>query len=550
MNEPIRVALAGLFEEVNTFAAETMGLARITGNMTTGFQRWSGQALVDGHRGTRTYMGGFLDALAQAPQVEVVPSVLYSYGAGPPIEGAAYAQMKGEIVAALLEAMPLDAVLLQLHGAAVAEGVDDVEGDLCAAIREALGPTVRLVCAADHHANLTQRHLQQVDLLTMVHHYPHVDMYDAAHRAARLVPAMVRGETRPHGHLEPIPLLLSPQSTIDGCLYAPIRAEAQAYALREGIHEFSFAYGFPFADVDFNHAAVNCWAESPELAASTAKAFAAWVWANRERFVARTLSAQEAVALACDELARQGRVDRADATRAPTGAEEGASAGPAPARSFGFVPDTRPQGPVVIADKSDNTGSGAPGDATHLLRELIARGVRQAAVCTIRDPETVRQAMGAGVGSVIDVELGGKASALGGAPIRGKGYVKSISDGRYTVVSPMGRGTRLDTGPSVGLLIEGVDVAVISGTMQPFDAGQMKQLGFDPRDYRVVVLKSANHFRAWWSDVASLIIDADPQGIATSDLWSFEFKHKRHRLYPLDAEAAYDPALPRGTVHS
>ena len=103
----------------------------------------------------------------------------------------------------------------------------------------------------------------------------------------------------------------------------------------------------------------------------------------------------------------------------------------------------------------------------------------------------------------------------------------------------MGAGTKFDVGPAAGLLIEGVDVAVISGLMQAFDANQMKMVGFDPRDYRIVVVKSANHFRAWWTDVASTIIDCDPPGIASNDLTTFSYEKKTRKLYPLDADAVY-----------
>jgi len=212
------------------------------------------------------------------------------------------------------------------------------------------------------------------------------------------------------------------------------------------------------------------------------------------------------------------------------------------ARSFGFLPDSKAKGPIVIAEKSDNPGCGAPGDATHVLWELLKNNVQEAAVCTIKDAETVKQAMQAGVGQVIDVKLGGKATSSGGKPVPAKAYVKSISDGHYTIRSEMGRGYAFDTGPSVGLLIEGVDVTVISGVNQAFDAQQMKLNGFDPLDYRVIVLKSANHFRAWWTDVASLIIDCDPPGIASNDLSTFTFKKKDRKLYPLDVDAVYDEA--------
>jgi Metallopeptidase family M81 len=90
MAATMRIALTGLFEEVNTFAVESMGLAKITGNMTTGFQKWSGKGLIDDYKGSKTYMSGYIAALEEASGVEIVPTVLYSYSAGPTIEGSTY----------------------------------------------------------------------------------------------------------------------------------------------------------------------------------------------------------------------------------------------------------------------------------------------------------------------------------------------------------------------------------------------------------------------------------------------------------------------------
>jgi len=538
----VRIALAGLFEEVNTFADETMGKAKITGNMTTGFQQWTDKAIIEEYKGSKTYMGGFIAALEESPEVEIVPTTFWSFSAGPTIEGKAYQKMKQDILDRLAAAMPLDAIALSLHGAGVAEGVDDVETDLTAAIRKQVGPNVKLVCALDHHCNLTDADVQVMDLISIVYDYPHIDMYDTAYRAAKLLADMVKGKANPYGYFVRLPLVMQCMSTMDGNLYAPIRKKVEEFAKRDGIYEFSFAYGFPFADVPYNSAVVNTWATSPELAEKTAKEFAALLWQYRDRFVAKPLSAEDAVQQALAALVKQERILRTAVSHPLLYGESAAllsSEKEELDRSSGFLPDENTPGPIVIAEKSDNPGGGAPGDATHLLRELIRNKVQQAAVCAIRDPETVKKAMEAGVGKIVDVELGGKSSKLGGSPIRGKAYVKSISDGRYTIVSPMGAGTKFDVGPAVGLLIEGVDVAVISGLMQAFDANQMKMLGFDPHDYRIVVVKSANHFRAWWTGVASQIIDSDPPGIASNDLSTFEFKKKTRKLYPLDKDAVY-----------
>jgi microcystin degradation protein MlrC len=542
----MRVAIAGLFEEVNTFATETMGPVTITGNITTGFQQWTGQALLDENRGTETFVGGLIDALEASPEVEVVPAAFWSYLAGPIIEGNAYQQMKQDILEKLSAALPLDAVALHLHGAGIAEGVDDVEGDLTAAIRQLVGPNVKLVCTLDHHTNATDLFLQQIDLATTVYGYPHTDAHAAAYRAARLIPDMVKGTVKPCGHFEYLPFIMQMLSTLDGQPYVLIRQQVEAFAQRDGIYEFSFFYGFPLADIAFNTPAVNCWASSPELASSTAKEFAVWLWENRQQFVAAPITAASAIQQALSILAEQNRIQSNEVDR-PVLFEESqirlARADEELAQSFGFLPDLDPACPILIADKSDNPGGGAPGDATHLLWELIHNQVQQAAVCFIRDPETVKQALQAGVGSIIDVVLGGKYSKLGGEPVRGKAYVKTISDGRFTMVSPLGRGVKIDVGPAVGLTIEGVDVAVVCGLVQAYDHSHMRLVGFDPRDYRIIVVKSANHFRAWWSRYSHQFIDCDTPGLASNDLSTFTFQNKTRKLYPLDADAVYpEPA--------
>ncbi|MBE5159996.1 M81 family metallopeptidase [Vibrio parahaemolyticus] len=547
MTKNYKIALAGMYLEMNSFAEEAMGKSKITGNMTTGFQGWSAEDLLKEYRGSKTYMGGYIDAFDEHPDIEVIPATFWSFVAGGPIAAEDYQTMKKDILDRLGKAMPLDAVALCLHGAGAAEGVEDAETDLCVAIRELVGPDTKIVSAQDHHGCLSDEDVKLLDLITIVYQYPHVDMYDAAYRAAKMLPAMLKGDIKPYGYFERLPMVLAPQSTMDGCLFAPIMKKVLEFAQRDGILEFSLNYGFPWADVSNNQYVVNAWAETPDLAEKTAKEFAALLWNNRERFVAKTLSAEEAVQQALTELVKQGRVLEEE-TRAmlhndatvvfSDGKEE-------EARSFGFLPDEKHLGPVVIAEKSDNPGGGALGDATHVLRELIKYQVKQACVCTINDPQTVQKAVQAGVGQIIDVELGGKGSTLAGEPIKAKAYVKSISDGRYTVVSPMGAGTKFDVGPAVGLLIEGIDVAVISGTMQPFDAGQMKMVGFDPADYRVVVLKSSSHFRAWWTDIASTIIDCDPPGICSAELSTLKYKNKTQKVFPLDPDVVYPEVTQR-----
>jgi len=146
--------------------------------------------------------------------------------------------------------------------------------------------------------------------------------------------------------------------------------------------------------------------------------------------------------------------------------------------------------------------------------------------------------MSAGVGAVIGVRLGGKIGPLGGRPIEAKTYVKSLSDGR-AIMRGMDRGAALQLGPSAGLIIGGMDVIVTRVRQQTFDNALLRLHGVDAHDYRIIGLKSAVHFRAWWRDVASRSITADPPGYSTNNVGLFKHTRKACPLFPIDSDATY-----------
>lgn len=542
-----RIAIVGIFEEVNTFATESMGFAEITGDLGTGFQKFEGEEILKEFKGTSTQIGGYIDGLEEQ-KVDIVPGVYYQYSAGPTISDKAYNEMKAKILANLKDAGQIDGVLLGVHGAGITQSHDDMELDLITSIRQQLGAGIKIGAGIDHHSTLMPETVDNLDFLALVKHYPHTDFYGAGKHSALHLVKLIKGEVTAHGHFEQLPFIMQTVSTDPGNAYAPIRRKVEEFSQNKGIYEISLQYGFPWADIKSNTAAVNCWAETAELATKTAKELAQWIWKKRDSFVVETLSAQEALFIAADQLAAQGRISTEQVENAKSLSSDHlydqsianlTNSTKGTASSYGFVPDKDRKGPVVISEKSDNPGAGAPGDATYMLQELIKYGVQQACVSSIQDAETVQQAVKAGVGATIDVTLGGKLSKLSGESVKGKAYVKSISDGHFTIIGPMVTGFRLSVGTTVGLQIGGVDVVVVSGLMQSFDNGQMRICGFDPMDYRIVTLKSANHFRAYWVDVASSIIDSDSPGIASNDLKTVAYKESKRNIYPLDPSATY-----------
>ncbi len=203
------------------------------------------------------------------------------------------------------------------------------------------------------------------------------------------------------------------------------------------------------------------------------------------------------------------------------------------------------EGLIIYADGSDNPGGGAPSDGTVVLRALIEAGLPDAVVGLIVDPETAAQAHEAGVGKTIRVRLGGKTDDRHGAPIEADAYVRCLSDGRFVHRGPMRRGLPGDLGRMALLVVGGVQVAVSTRRTQLLDAEMLRIVGVSPERQRLLVVKSAVHFRADLGPLASHIFDADTPGVHRPDFACFDYRKLRRPIYPLDPLASVADLAPR-----
>ena len=488
-----RLAVAGLGHETNTYADEGLG--------TTGRERFS---IVRGEqmlalRGQNTCVGGMLDRAVELG-LDLAPTYwAYCYPSGT-IEAETYAELKAELLDALRAAMPFDALAIELHGAAVAIGTDDVEGDLGAAIRDVVGD-IPVVGALDLHGNVSDEMGECYDALLGCHLYPHTDLHDRGVEAVDLIARMLDGEVRPVTRVEHLPMLLPTATTDEGHPAARMNEVCAEIESRPGVLDCTVFHGFPYTDTPLVgvHVVVTTDGDA-DLATACGKEVGRWIWTHREEFRPEVLEPAVAVKLAM----------QADAF------------------------------PVVINDTSDNPGGGTPGDATHVLRAFLEADLQDACFAMIKDPETVHQAIAAGVGSRIDVRLGGKHDDLHGDPIEASAYVHSISDGNVTLTGPMLTGVTLRLGPMVRLTIGGVDVIVYaSGASQTFDPEVFLLHGIDVRRYKYVGLKSSQHFRAGFGDLAAQIITADSPGLTSQRVEVFDHTRPPGPLWPVDPAATY-----------
>jgi microcystin degradation protein MlrC len=474
----IRIGVGGFLHETNTFAPTKASYRDFV--QGGGWPALStGRALIEATRKTNIGISGFVEA-AEAEGWELAPTAWCSASPSAHVREDAYERIAKLIVDGLAAAGPLDGIYLDLHGAMVAEHLDDGEGELLARVRQVGGDEVPLVVSLDLHANVTPAMVDRADALIAYRTYPHVDMADTGRACARHLALLLRSGNRFAKAFRQIPFLIpiSWQCTTvepSKSIYAKLGALESA-----DVPTLSFAPGFPAAD--FRDCGPSIMAYDRTQAAADA-------------------AADTIAKLVCDnETAFDGRI---------FGADEGVR------RAMAIA--LRAQKPVVIADTQDNPGAGGTSDTTGMLRALLDNCVSRAALGVIVDPEAAAAAHAAGPGETIALELGGKSGISGDAPFAGDFVVETLSDGRFIAPGPYYGGSRMDLGPSASLRIAGVRVVVASRKAQLADQAIFRYVGIEPTEQGILVVKSSVHFRADFEPIAETILICTAPGAMPAD---------------------------------
>lgn len=209
---------------------------------------------------------------------------------------------------------------------------------------------------------------------------------------------------------------------------------------------------------------------------------------------------------------------------------------PTPIREALQYVETATATPIVLADIGDNPGGGAPEDGTYVLQAILAAELSGGVLAMIWDPDAVAQAVAAGEGQWVEVNLGGHTDNMHGAPLRLRARVRSLSDGTFINEGPMGTGAESDMGATAVLEIGGNDVIVTSKRLQPVDLQVYRSLGIDLASKRFIVVKSSVHYRAAHEPIAAEVIELDTPGLTSPRLAGFGFKRIRRPIFPLDVE--------------
>jgi microcystin degradation protein MlrC len=492
-----RIAIGGFLHESHSFAPLPTGWAEFV--KPGGFPPLQKAAtLLDALRPTSCPAAGAI-MVAEEEGVAIAPLAWGFANPAGPVTAEAFERIAALIVAALSDALeegPLDGVYLDLHGAMVALGFDDAEAELLRRVRAVVGADVPIAASLDPHANMTAAMVAHADVLVPFRTYPHVDMKPAGAQAARLLLRMIRERRRPAkafrelDYWTPLPA----QCTMVAPM-ADVMAERARLAAAEGVWELGFCFGFPYADFPGCGMAIAAFADTAAQAAEAADALAGYIAMKEPEFALGVLPAAEGVARA---MAGTGK------------------------------------GPVILADTQDNPGGGGHGDTTGLLAELIRQGAEGAVLAPMNDAEAAAACHAAGEGATVTLDLGGRSD---GAPLAVTALVERLSDGRFTLTGPMGKGNPADLGPSALIRVApGVRVIVVSRKMQAHDQAIFRFLGVEPAEQRIVAVKSSVHFRADFQPIAREVIVVAAPGPVVADPAVLPFTNLRPglRLRPGD----------------
>lgn len=484
------VVVGRIKHETNTFSSLSTGYDEFAA--TSLFER---DAIPPEFRDTNTDLGGFL-RVADEEGWDVVPTVAANATPGGVVAADALDPFLDTLVSGIEAADP-DAVLLGLHGAMVSEQERDGDGYILDRVRDVAGPDVPVMATLDLHANVTDRMAARADGLFGYDTYPHVDIGATGETAARAMAATLAGDLDPAVVVERAPLLppLPPLQTDDEPMRSLLGQAADAESKQ--VPDISVFGGFAYADV-------------PEAGFSVVGV--------------TDQSRAEATRTACEDVAADARERRHEFDREYTSVETAT----ADADSWDAS-----DGPLLLADVSDNPGGGSAEDGTVILESLLDADVEGVALAAIYDPAAVEAAVQAGVGERVSLELGGHIEENGDA-LSLDATVRRLSDGTYRNQGPMSTGLAVSFGPTAVLDVDGVGVIVGSHRQQPYDPEVFRSNGISPERKRVLVLKSTVHYRAAFEGLVGGIREVLAPGLCSPDLSSFDYENIPRPSYPVD----------------
>jgi len=493
----MRIAIAGFMHESNTFA--------VFPTTMDNFHLHRGDAMIDYYRPTFHEIAGYIKG-ADEYDFELHPLLGADATPAGALTAETYETILGELLAGLKAALPhIDGLLLALHGAMVAEGFPQADGETVRRVREVVGPDFPFFVTHDYHGNVPPQLVEDATGLIIYKTCPHIDQPERGLQAAELLVRTIRGE------VQPVSTIVKPEqlfnivyhNTSSGPMKTLMDA-AIALEAQPGILAASIAAGYQYADVPHMGPSIVVIADGDaELAAREADSLRRQMWDLRDALVPNVPDAAEAVRMAM--------------------------------ASSGY--------PVGLFELGDNIGGGSAGDATIILEQLLAQKA-DGWVVALYDPAAVQQCVAAGIGAVLDLQVGGKVDTMHGATQSVTGRVRALTDGKFEETQRRHGGRRYhDQGLTAVIEVnrdapgKGGLILLNSSRTAPMSIHELTSAGIVPEQQRILVAKGAVAPRAAYEPVCKRIIEVDTAGATSISIPKTEYTLARQTLYEWTAAA-------------
>ena len=490
-----RVIVAEFEHETNCFSPAKAGRRE--------FEEWflkDSDEVIPFFKCTNTVVGGFI-AASEKEGFDIIPIMAACAVPCGLVTRDMFDFAKNKIIQAIKDTKNLDGVLLFFHGAMVSEAGMDSEGDLLRAIRNAVGAEMPVVAVLDLHGNLTKTMVENANAFFPYETYPHTDCFERGYEAGNCIVKMVRGEIAPVMKYRRI-LILAHLIETTHEPHAELLNRVHKWEENPKVINVAVMHGFAWSDIpDAGMSVIAVTDGDSKLADDIVSDMAKTIWERRDKLWKKFLSPEEAIREAMEF----------------------------------------PAGPIIIADTADNPGGGGTGDSTFILRALLKAGAKNVGVAVIPDRQAVQQAIDAGVGSRVTLDLGGKLGPkeITGGPVEITAMVKTIFDGQFINKDLMWKGMLNQMGRTVVLDADGIEIIVPERRIQPWDAEIFRRAGIEPTEKKIIVLKSAVHFKGSFGPMAKRILDVDTPEYLTMSFESLNFKNITRPVYPLDKDFEY-----------
>jgi microcystin degradation protein MlrC len=441
--------------------------------------------------------GGGAADVARAAGIELVPTTYACALSGPPVADDAYRALRARLLDGLSPlAGAVDGVYLSLHGAMMSESVEDTEGDILEAVRTLFGPDVPIAASFDLHTHFTAAMANATPLIAGFQTCPHIDLFETGARAMRLLVAQLSGARATLAYRKIRMMSSSEGHDTENGPVGAVMDRLHEIEQDPTVLDASMFLTQPWFDAtDLGWATVVVTQDDRDRAQQYADELATMLWERRSRL-------------------------QPVKTSIPAALE----------RVRASAPGERP---FVLSDCADSPSAGSTGDGVFLLEALLAEPLEDAAYLTVVDAPAVAACFAAGVNGEVSTQVGGTRSKEFFRPVAVSGRVETLCDGRYQGKYSPGP---IDAGRTCVLAIGKLRLVITEHPVSLLDLQLFLRVGLDPSAAKIVQVKSAGGYRAYYGPLSHEMIDIDTTGPSGSDLTALPFNRPRRPLWPFDPD--------------